>query len=138
MKADTTMQFGLLKKMQPTSVTQTNFIGFLALSLRQSHIEIHPDFQTWVVFSESGVEKWNCCHASDYLLWNLACLNSWNCFCKNCASENGRNELLSQECWFAQHSDILPSKAAFVFKGCRLTQIRIFSKPSNTSCQLLT
>lgn len=95
-------------------------------------------FQTWAVFSGSGLEKRSRCHASDYLLWNLACvcLHSWNCFCKSCASENGRNELLSQECCFAQHSDTLPGKAAFVFQGCRLTQIRIFSMPSNTSHSL--
>lgn len=62
--------------------------------------------------------------------------------CESCASENGRNVLLSQECWFAQHSDTLPGIAAFGFKGYGLKQIRIFSKPSNIShttwCQLLT
>lgn len=96
-------------------------------------------FQFWVVFSGLGVEMWSCCRATDHLLWNLACiqLHPWNRFCKSCASKNGWNELLSQECWFAQHSDILPRKASFVFKGRRLTQIRICSKPSDTSCQWL-
>lgn len=126
-------------EMQSTacSVIQTTFPQFLTLSQRQLHIEINPGYTPgiWVVFSGLGVEMWRC-----YLLWNLACiwLRPWKCFCKSCASKNGWNELASQECWFARHSDMLPRKASFVFKGCRLTQIRIYSKPSNTSCQLLT
>lgn len=140
--AETTKYFHFLKNTVHCVFCYSNCLCSISHIIIEAiaHGNTPGVFQIWVVFSGLGVEMCSCCHGTDYLMWNPACIwhHPWNCFCKSCASKNGWNELLSQECWFAQHNDILPRKASFVFKGCRLTQIRICSKPSNTSCQLLT